>query len=280
MQTPSEAAAIKKRVDGRRLYAALIFIPLFYVLVRYFPPIFFFGLVVGAALLAQFEFYRLHFRDDRVPVLAALGLGTGAVLLASLQGPGFLSERVVFLVALIAALTSRLVATSELKRSLVDSSVMVFGILYVSLTLGHLLLTRTLPGGEYLIFFLVLVTWAGDTGAYYAGVTLGRHKLAPVVSPNKTIEGLVGGLVLAVVVAFIAQRWFLPTFTTLDCVATGLLLTGVGVLGDLSESAMKRSAGVKDSGAVIPAHGGMLDRLDSLLFTAPTFYYYMILVKG
>ncbi len=280
MQTPSEAAAIKKRVDGRRLYAALIFIPLFYVLVRYFPPIFFFGLVVGAALLAQFEFYRLHFRDDRVPVLAALGLGTGAVLLASLQWPGFLSERVVFLVALIAALTSRLVATSELKRSLVDSSVMVFGILYVSLTLGHLLLTRTLPGGEYLIFFLVLVTWAGDTGAYYAGVTLGRHKLAPVVSPNKTIEGLLGGLVLAVVVAFIAQRWFLPTFTILDCVATGLLLTGVGVLGDLSESAMKRSAGVKDSGAVIPAHGGMLDRLDSLLFTAPTFYYYMTLVKG
>ncbi len=280
MQTPSEAAAIKKRVDGRRLYAALIFIPLFYVLVRYFPPIFFFGLVVGAALLAQFEFYRLHFRDDRVPVLAALGLGTGAVLLASLQWPGFLSERVVFLVALIAALTSRLVATSELKRSLVDSSVMVFGVLYVSLTLGHLLLTRTLPGGEYLIFFLVLVTWAGDTGAYYAGVTLGRHKLAPVVSPNKTIEGLLGGLVLAVVVAFIAQRWFLPTFTILDCVATGLLLTGVGVLGDLSESAMKRSAGVKDSGAVIPAHGGMLDRLDSLLFTAPTFYYYMTLVKG
>ncbi len=280
MQTPSEAAAIKKRVDGRRLYAALIFIPLFYVLVRYFPPIFFFGLVVGAALLAQFEFYRLHFRDDRVPVLAALGLGTGAVLLASLQWPGFLSERVVFLVALIAALTSRLVATSELKRSLVDSSVMVFGVLYVSLTLGHLLLTRTLPGGEYLIFFLVLVTWAGDTGAYYAGVTLGRHKLAPVVSPNKTIEGLLGGLVLAVVVAFIAQRWFLPTFTILDCVATGLLLTGVGVLGDLSESAMKRSAGVKDSGAVIPAHGGMLDRLDNLLFTAPTFYYYMTLVKG
>ncbi len=89
-----------------------------------------------------------------------------------------------------------------------------------------------------------------------------------------------GGLVLAVVVAFIAQRWFLPTFTILDCVATGLLLTGVGVLGDLSESAMKRSAGVKDSGAVIPAHGGMLDRLDSLLFTAPTFYYYMTLVKG
>ncbi len=280
MQTPSEAAAIKKRVDGRRLYAALIFIPLFYGLVRYFPPIFFFGLVVGAALLAQFEFYRLHFRDDRVPVLAALGLGTGAVLLASLQWPGFLSERVVFLVSLIAALTSRLVATSELKRSLVDSSVMVFGVLYVSLTLGHLLLTRTLPGGEYLIFFLVLVTWAGDTGAYYAGVTLGRHKLAPVVSPNKTIEGLLGGLVLAVVVAFIAQRWFLPTFTILDCVATGLLLTGVGVLGDLSESAMKRSAGVKDSGAVIPAHGGMLDRLDSLLFTAPTFYYYMTLVKG
>jgi phosphatidate cytidylyltransferase len=85
---------------------------------------------------------------------------------------------------------------------------------------------------------------------------------------------------LALIVALVARAWFLPAFTVGDCIATGLLLTLVGVLGDLSESALKRSAGVKDSGLLLPAHGGMLDRLDSLLFTTPTFYYYVTLVKG
>jgi phosphatidate cytidylyltransferase len=141
-------------------------------------------------------------------------------------------------------------------------------------------LTRALPNGELLIFFLLLVTWAGDTGAYYAGMSLGRRKLAPVISPNKTVEGLIGGLMLAVLAAVGARLWFLPSFSLADCLATGLLLTGAGVLGDLAESALKRSAGVKDSGSLIPAHGGMLDRLDSLLFTAPAFYYYVTVVKG
>ncbi|HJU05758.1 MAG TPA: phosphatidate cytidylyltransferase, partial [Nitrospiraceae bacterium] len=156
----------------------------------------------------------------------------------------------------------------------------IFGILYVAFLLGHLLLTRALPEGAFLIFFVVLVTWAGDTGAYYAGVTMGRRKLAPTISPNKTVEGLLGGISLALGAAFVSRYWFAPWLTAFDCVATGLLLTITGVLGDLSESAFKRSAGVKDSGSMIPAHGGMLDRVDSLLFTAPAFYYYMTLVKG
>ncbi|MBM4124999.1 MAG: phosphatidate cytidylyltransferase, partial [Nitrospira sp.] len=161
-----------------------------------------------------------------------------------------------------------------------DSAVLVFGILYIGLTMGHLLLTRSLAEGEFLIFFLVLVTWAGDTGAYYAGVSLGRRKLAPVISPNKTLEGLLGGLLLAILVSIGAGLWFLPSFSLTDCLALGLVLTLTGMVGDLAESVLKRSAGVKDSGSLIPAHGGMFDRLDSLLFTAPAFYYYVTLIKG
>ena len=269
-----------KRVDFQRIYAALVFVPLFYVLVRYLPPIAFFALVVAVALLALAEFYRLHFRDARVPMAMVLGLGSGGVLLASLQWPGLVPERTVFLLTLVAVLTYRLLSTRELKQSLVDSAVLVYGVLYIGLTLGYLLLTRALEGGEFLIFFVVLVTWAGDTGAYYAGMTLGRRQLAPVISPNKTVEGLIGGGLLAIVMALAARLWFLPLFSVADCVATGLLLTAAGTLGDLAESAMKRSAGVKDSGTLIPGHGGMLDRLDSLLFTAPVFYYYVTLVKG
>jgi len=270
----------RKQFDARRIYAALVFAPLFYFLVRYFPMTAFFALVVAAALLALAEFYRLHFREDRVSIAMALGLGSGGLLLTSMQWPGLIPERIVLLLTLIAVLTYPLFSTRELRRSLVDSAVLVFGMLYIGITLGHLLLTRALEGGEFLIFFLFLVTWAGDIGAYYVGMGLGRRQLAPAISPNKTIEGLIGGLTLAVVVALAARFWFLPSFSVTDCVAIGLLLTVTGVLGDLTESALKRSAGVKDSGTVIPAHGGMLDRLDSLLFAAPAFYYYVTLVKG
>lgn len=268
-----------RRLDPRRVYAALVFVPFFYVLVRHFPPAAFFVLVVAAALLALLEFYRLHFRGEPPPVPIAIGLGAGALLLTSLQWPGLIAERGVLLLTVAAVLVHRLGSTRDLKQGLTDSAVLVFGVLYVALTLGHLLLTRALQDGEFLVFFLILVTWAGDTGAYYAGVSLGRHQLASVISPNKTFEGLVGGLASAVAAAFVARAWFLPAFSGVDCLATGLLLTVAGVAGDLAESAMKRGAGVKDTGGLIPGHGGLLDRLDSLLFTTPAFYYYVTVVK-
>ncbi|MGH7231459.1 MAG: phosphatidate cytidylyltransferase [Nitrospiraceae bacterium] len=276
----SEPSSSARRTDSHRLYAAIVFIPLFYVLVRYLPPAAFFALVLAVALFALTEFYRMHFRERRATVEISLGLGLAGFLLISLQWPNLVSQQTVWLVTVGAVLASRLFLVREIGRSLVDSAVVVFGILYIGFSLGHLLLIRALPDAAFLIFFVVLITWAGDTGAYYAGVHLGHRKLAPTISPNKTIEGLMGGVILAIVAAFAARFWFLPSFTTADCLATGVLLAAAGVLGDLSESALKRSAGVKDSGTMIPAHGGMLDRVDSLLFTAPAFYYYMTLVKG
>lgn len=269
-----------RRLDGRRIIPALIFIPLFYALVRYGPPLAFFALVTAASLCALAEFYKLHFRDEWAPLEIGLGMGLLTLLLAGWQWPNLLSVRTAGLATVLAVLASRLLTRREIRHGLADSAVLVFGVLYVGLTLGTLLPIRVRPDGQELIFFLFLVTWAGDTGAYYAGMTLGRHKLAPVISPNKTIEGLIGGLLLAVLVSFLARVWFLPSFSPTDCLATGLLLTGAGVVGDLTESVLKRSVGVKDSGGIIPAHGGMLDRLDSFLFAAPAFYYYLTLVKG
>ena len=109
---------------------------------------------------------------------------------------------------------------------------------------------------------------------------MGRHSLAPIISPKKTVEGLLGGIILALAAAVGSQRWFLPSVTVMDAAVLAVVLTLAGLLGDLAESAMKRSANQKDSGALIPGHGGMLDRLDSLLFTAPCFYYYVMFVKG
>jgi phosphatidate cytidylyltransferase len=272
--------APSSRWDRRRIYAALVFIPLFYMLVRYLPPIAFFGLVVGASWLALVELYGLHFRSRPATLAIATGVVMTTFVLSHLQWHGALPLGPLLLFVMTAILLFYLVSKQDLSRSLVDVSVLIFGTLYIGFTLGHLLLTRALPDGIFLIFFVVLVTWAGDTGAYYAGMSMGRTPLAPSISPNKTVEGLLGGCLLAVMIALIARAWFIPSFTILDAVMLGLVLTVVGLIGDLSESMFKRSAGVKDSGGLIPGHGGVLDRLDSLLLTAPTYYYYVTLVKG
>lgn len=273
------APRASSRWDRRRLYAALVFIPLFYVLVRYLPPIAFFGLVVGAAWLALIELYRLHF-PKQATLEIVIGVAMTTIVLSHLQWPDAFPSRPLFVFVIAAILFFYLVSRHDFSRSLADVSVLIFGTLYIGFTLGHLLLTRALPDGIFLIFFVVLVTWAGDTGAYYTGVSIGRTPLAPKISPNKTVEGLLGGCLLAVMIALIARAWFIPSLTIVDAVVLGIVLTLAGLIGDLSESMFKRGAGVKDSGGLIPGHGGMLDRLDSLLLTAPTYYYYVTLVKG
>lgn len=270
-----------RRWDSRRIYAALVFVPPFYALVRYTPPLVFFALALGAALLAVAEFYRLHFHNEGLPAaVMTVGFSATTLILASFQWPHIVSGRTVVLIVVLGALLHRLGARPSMTQGLTDPALVAFGPLYIGLCLGYLIPVRALPDGEFLIFGLFLITWAADTGAYYVGMTLGRHKLAPTISPNKSVEGAVGGLLAALVAAFLARAWFLPALSTVDCAALAGLLTVAGLLGDLAESAMKRGAGVKDSGNLIPGHGGMLDRLDSLLFATPTFYYYVAFVKG
>lgn len=264
----------------RRVLAAVVFVPIFFFLVRDLGPVAFFVLVVISGMFAVGEFYRLHVGPASWPWWGWAGVAFTGLFLGSTQWPGLLSERTVLAGTLSSALCMPLFSGKPLKDSLLDGMVLIMGVLYVGLSLGYLLLTRAQPDGTMLIFFVVLVTWAGDTGAYIAGKSLGRHALAPIVSPKKTYEGLAGGIVLACLAAVVARAWFLPRFSLVDCLALGLLLTIAGLIGDLAESAMKRHAGFKDSGALIPGHGGMLDRLDSLLFTGPAFYYYVAIVAN
>ncbi|MDQ6734508.1 MAG: phosphatidate cytidylyltransferase, partial [Nitrospirota bacterium] len=160
-----------RRWDRRRIYAALVFIPLFYVLVRYLPPIAFFGVVLGASWLALVELYGLHFHSRPATLAIATGVVMTTFVLSHMQWPGALPLGPLLLFTMTATLLLYLVSKQDLSRSLVDVSVLIFGTLYIGFTLGHLLLTRALPDGIFLIFFVVLVTWAGDTGAYYAGMS-------------------------------------------------------------------------------------------------------------
>ena len=268
---------IAARFDPRRIYTVLVLAPLLYAVIRYLPPLAFSGVVVLAGALALFEFYRLCFSDRSQSWLIGIGLAGFAAVILGAHWPNLIVPSL--LATLIAIISVPLFSRAPLEQSLRDGAMTLFGVLYLGLTLGPLSMTRMLPQGEWLIFFLLLVTWASDTGAYYVGTLYGRHRLAPTISPKKSYDGLVGGVIGAIIAAYIIRWWFLPELSGLDCLVLGILLTLTGLWGDLTESAMKRSVGIKDSGGILPGHGGMLDRLDSLLFTAPAFYYYVTMVS-
>jgi phosphatidate cytidylyltransferase len=126
----------------------------------------------------------------------------------------------------------------------------------------------------------VWVTWLGETAAYIVGSLLGRTKLAPIVSPKKTVEGAVTQLIVSVLAAVIAQVWFVDALSVGQAAVAGAILGVVGQVGDLAESVLKRSVGAKDAGQLIPGHGGILDRIDGLLFNAPVLFYYAAWARG
>jgi len=182
-------------------------------------------------------------------------------------------------VALLVIPASYVVMRGNLDDALPSSAIAVLATLYVGMLGGSMIRLRNdFAVGWKLVFFLLLVVWLGDAGAYYVGRSLGRRKLSPRISPKKTIEGLMGGIVMSVITALVIHFTFFKELPLLHTVIAGVILSIAGVIGDLAESMWKRSAAVKDSGTLIPGHGGFLDRFDSIFFTAPILYSYWFLV--
>ena len=187
-------------------------------------------------------------------------------------------EMGVFL-ALLVIPASYVFSRANLDDALPSSAIAVLATLYVGMLGGSLIRLRNdFAVGWKLVYFLLLVVWLGDAGAYYIGKSLGRHQLSPRISPKKTIEGLAGGIATSVVTALVIHFTFFQELPLVHAVIAGVLLSIAGVIGDLAESMWKRSAAVKDSGTLIPGHGGFLDRFDSIFFTAPILYSYWFLV--
>lgn len=194
-----------------------------------------------------------------------------------------LSVEIGMFTALLIIPGSYVVTKKSLEDSLPSSAVAVLATTYVGMLGGSLIRLHNDFGadGPRLVFFLLLVVWLGDSGAYYVGKTFGKHKLSPRISPKKTIEGLLGGVAASIIAAIVIQLTFFKTFPLLHAIIAGVILSIAGVIGDLAESMWKRSAAVKDSGTLIPGHGGFLDRFDSILFTAPILYcYWTLIVHG
>ena len=197
-------------------------------------------------------------------------LGAAAICITQVVAPRQTATWPFIVLVLFALLTAAfaLLWTSDLKEYLGSVSATVFGVLYVALTFSWLIPLRfSDPArGHKLILFLFLVIWAGDICAYFIGKTLGRHLLFPRVSPKKTVEGAIGGLLGSLLVGWAFAQWFWQTVDTKTIILLAGLIAVAGQVGDLVESALKRSAGLKDSGSLVPGHGGILDRIDALLF--------------
>lgn len=267
-----------RRFDLRRVYTAATLIPAVYVIICHLPPWALTLLLLTVGGLALTELYRITLRSPPNQWLIAVGVTVAALVVARPQLHLTLTD--LLAIGALAVPTALSLSSGSLERRLKDAALVAFGVLYVGFTLSTVVSTRLLPAGEWFVLFLAVVTWAGDTGAYYTGMLWGAHPLAPSISPKKTVEGAVGGLALAVGSAVLARIWFVTDLSWSDALILGVLLTVSGLFGDLWESVIKRRVGVKDSGSLLPGHGGMLDRLDSLLFTAPTFYYYVTYVRG
>ncbi len=256
---------------AKRIGSGVLFIPFFIWLTAHAPSWAFSGFVIVLGVVGQWEFTRM-FRQIGVPVYVWLGLVTGAGLTASFGLAGAAPWVLTLVVA--GLLGAGLCHTREFPPRCEAAALTLLGVLYVNWLLGHAIWLRTLPQGIDWIFLLVWVTWVGESAAYFVGSTLGRHRLAPRISPAKTVEGALAQLAVSPVAALVGRAWFFPACSIRDALVVGTMLAVVGQVGDLAESWLKRGARTKDAGALIPGHGGLLDRLDSLLFNTPALYYY------
>ncbi|MCA9498786.1 MAG: phosphatidate cytidylyltransferase [Nitrospirales bacterium] len=263
-------------MDPRRLYSAIVFIPLLYGAIRYSPPWLLSLLIGTASLFALWEFLTLYFGPTGTLVTKVTSSLSAVMLLVAMY-TGYSQALNLWLLGIIMViLTGFFISPMAMRQRLPLWVAYPFGILYVVVLLGHFILLRQLPHGIALIFFVLVITWLADTGGFIVGLSFGRHALAPTLSPKKTIEGLIGGVLFSLLGAIISHFWFLPFFSLGECAILGIGMAIIGALGDLAESAIKRSVSIKDSGTIIPGHGGVLDRVDSLLFTGPGFYYYAL----
>ncbi|MEX2212037.1 MAG: phosphatidate cytidylyltransferase [Gaiellaceae bacterium] len=231
------------------------------------------GLALAAALVALHEYAEL-IRPLRPLVLAAY-LGAGAMLVgASLGGVEWMLGGLMATV-LLAFVMQGLAGTSQPATVAVGSTLL--GTAWIALGLGHILLLRELDEGRLAVLTVLLAVFAADTFAFFGGRLLGRHRMAPVISPRKTWEGFVTGTAAAVAVAFFAVYPDTDVFLSIwQSLVLGGVVAVAAALGDLFESAIKRDMGAKDSGRLLGAHGGILDRLDAHLFAAPAAYYLII----
>lgn len=271
-----------------RVITAIIVLPVLIVSILFqrLVPLFV-ALALVAMVLGLYEFWWLARRRGMQPDVV-VGYAASAALFVAFYFNALEFLLLIILLFVIASLVAATLRGAPFDKMLASVGATVLGVMYVVLLGGHLVALRTGIGTEprfqahvtalLSLFFLVIM--GSDTGAYYTGRALGKHKLAPSISPGKTWEGAIGGMIASLLMALLAHFWFFRDLPLKWALPLAAVMNVLGVLGDLTESALKRGAGAKDAAQILPGHGGLLDRLDSLLLNAPLIYYFGRLYFG
>jgi len=255
-----------------RVLSALLLIPVVLGVVWFLPPVYTLYLSILASLLAAREYRSLA---------AALGLRLSSGLMAATVavacmavGRGNVPAEVVVLGAMVLIGVSAVLVEEPGPAVLSRAAAAMFAPAYIGFPLGAIAAVRIM-GGREAVLLLIATIIVSDSAQYYTGRAFGRTPLAPAISPKKTREGAIGGVVFGTLAMVIGARWVFPAAAPAVVAASALVIVLLGIAGDLFESLLKRSAGVKDSSALIPGHGGILDRIDSWLFAGPAYYLFV-----
>lgn len=266
-----------------RFLTAVVAGPMILALI-YFGQPWYFAVFIGlATLIGALELFAMTHADDRASQVILALLTVGVVGILWQWGT---NARVLLTLILLLPFVSMMIVLlrlGEMRTAALRVAAGAFGPLYLGGGLATLALLRRDGGSDGPSFVLLtfMLSWFSDTGAYFAGRFLGKHKLYEAVSPKKTIEGAVGGLVAAILGGAVLGHFvYLRSLPLLDGMILAVVAGGLGQAGDLGESLLKRSVGVKDSGGIVPGHGGILDRVDALLVTGTLTYLYVIWVRG
>jgi len=259
----------------KRVLTALVMIPAVLYVVLWAPYWAVVGVTALVALLCYYE-YRGIVAAYGAGTLGPLGYTVGMLILLLPQSPGLLPHSESLLVLVLAAALLALglaLGADDLRAGILRAAFLALGVVYIFGCWRYApLLGAT---NRYWLLYALCLNWIGDIGAYYVGRRLGRHRLAPVVSPGKSWEGAAASLAASLLFGFFLLRWAIPAVPPGVALALTAAANIAGQFGDLCESGLKRGAGVKDSGTLLPGHGGMLDRVDSTLFTLPVVYLYV-----
>lgn len=249
--------------------------------VTFYSPNWAFTLLAAFLIgIAMFEFFNMAERKGFVVykyIGTLIGVCVPLIVYFQMGGEGYFTSEPFFIVMACLFMFVLQFTKRDVSQALASISVTLLGLLYIAWFFSFFIKLKFLPGGTAFVAFLILVTKMGDVGAYLIGKEFGRHNLIPRISPNKTVEGTVGGLAFSVLSA-VASKGYLPGFSYGHLVILGVILGILAQVGDLAESLLKRDCGAKDSGSNMPGFGGVLDIVDSLLFTAPIFYFYIVVL--
>jgi phosphatidate cytidylyltransferase len=272
------SALVRSSNLALRVLTAVVFLPLIWAVMFHAPPIAWYGCVALALVLAAAELFGMTHPGDRV----AQGIGVLSTLAVSVTLYGFGDNARALLTVLLAVpvigMLIPLWRLGDISTAGLRQMAGVGGPLYIGALLTTVaLLRRDLgsDGPEYVVLALTFA-WLGDSGGYFAGRKFGRTKLYPQISPGKTRAGFLGAVVANLLAALVAHFWYLPSLPLAHAIGLAIVAGSLGQLGDLAESLLKRSSGIKDSGSILPGHGGILDRIDALMIVSPIVYLYAI----